>query len=263
MNFLVFDIETVPDAAAGRRLYNLQGLDDADAIRAMQTLRRQESGRDFVRHHLHRVVAISVVFRHPRLEDGIKVWSLGEPESTEAELIQHFFDGIERYRPTLVSWNGSGFDLPVLHYRGLLHGAVAPRYWDEGDGDKEFRFNNYINRFHKRHTDLMDVLAGYQMQSAAPLDEIAALAGFPGKMGMDGAQVLDAWLAGEVDGIRHYCETDVLNTYGIYLRWLLNAGHLTPDELEQELTLLADHLRRRDEPHLTDFLSTWEAVHGA
>jgi len=258
VNVLVFDIETVPDIDGGRRLYGLDGLSDEDTVRAMQAQRRQETGgREFLRHHLHRVVAISVVFRHPKLDEGIKVWSLGEPESSETELIQHFFDGLERYTPTLVSWNGSGFDLPVLNYRALINGVVASRYWEEGGGDREFRFNNYLNRFHKRHTDLMDVLSGYQGGAFAPLDEVAALTGLPGKMGMDGSQVLDAWLGGDTKGIRNYCETDVLNTYGVYLHWLVNTGSLAPDELTSELDLLAAYLRRSDQPHLQAFHAAW------
>jgi hypothetical protein len=258
VNVLVFDIETVPDIEGGRRLHGLDGLSDADTIRAMQALRRQQTGgRDFMRHHLHRVVAISVVFRHPRLEEGIKVWSLGEPGSTEADLLQHFYDGLERYSPTLVSWNGSGFDLPVMHYRSLLHGVVAPRYWEEGEGDREFRFNNYLNRFHKRHTDLMDVLAGYQGHAAAPLDEMATLLGLPGKMGMDGSKVADAWLDGEMDRIRNYCETDVLNTYGVYLHWLVNTGRLAPAERAEEERMLAAHLDDPQRPHLQEFRNAW------
>ena len=257
MNILVFDIETVPDVDGGRRLYGLEGLSDEDTVRAMQTIRQQESGRDFLRHHLHRVAAISVLFRHPRLEGGVKVWSLGEAESGEAELIQNFFDGLDRYTPTLVSWNGSGFDLPVLHYRGLLHGTVAPRYWEEGEGDRDFRFNNYLNRFHKRHTDLMDVLSGYQGSAVARLDEVATLAGLPGKMGMDGSQVLETWLAGNIQAIRDYCETDVLNTYGVYLRWLVFAGWLSPAGLEDEEALLAEYLEQDGRPHLAGFLEAW------
>jgi len=259
VNVLVFDIETVPDIEGGRRLFDLHGLSDEDTVRAMQALRRQESGgREFLRHHLHRVVAISVVFRHPRLDGGLKVWSLGEPDSSEAELIQHFYDGLERYTPTLVSWNGSGFDLPVLNYRALIHGVVATRFWEEGDGDREFRFNNYLNRFHKRHTDLMDVLSGYQGGAFAPLDEVAALVGLPGKMGMDGSQVLDAWLAGDLQGIRDYCETDVVNTFGVYLHWLVNTGRLDPEELESEKALLAAYLADSGRPHLQRFQQAWQ-----
>ena len=61
-----------------------------------------------------------------------------------------------------MSWNGGGFDLPVLNYRALIHGVTAARYWDWGDDDREFKFNSYLGRYHTRHLDLMDVLAMYQ-----------------------------------------------------------------------------------------------------
>ncbi len=137
MNVFVFDIETVPDVASARRLWGLDGLDDDGVAAVLFSKRQQETGgSDFLRHHLHRVVAISAVFREG---ERFNVWSLGDEEAGEAELLRRFFEGIERYTPTLVSWNGGGFDLPVLHYRALLHGISAPRYWDTGDDDREFR----------------------------------------------------------------------------------------------------------------------------
>ncbi len=254
MNTFVFDIETVPDVDSGRRLYGLAGLSDAATGKAMLHLRQQHTGSEFLPLHLHRVCAISVVLRHA---DKVKVWSLGEPDAPEAELVQRFFDGIDKFTPTLVSWNGGGFDLPVLHYRALLHGIQAPRYWDAGGEDRDFKWNNYLSRYHERHTDLMDVLAGYQPRASAKLDEIASMLGFPGKMGMSGAKVWDAYLAGEIDAIRNYCETDVLNTYLVYLRFELMRGHLTPAAYQQELGLLRDTLARDEREHIGEFLGHW------
>ena len=256
MNVLVFDIETVPDVDGGRRLLGLEELGDADVANVMFHQRRQQTGTEFLRLHLQRIVAISAVLRSG---DTLKVWSLGSPESGEAELVQRFFDGLDRFTPTLVSWNGSGFDLPVLHYRALLHGIQAPRYWDTGDDDRDFRFNNYLSRYHQRHTDLMDVLAGYQGRAVAPLDEVAALLGFPGKMGMSGAKVWDAYLAGDIHGIRNYCETDVLNTYLVWLRFELIRGHLMPDTYQGELARVRETLVQESKPHFTEFLSHWPA----
>ncbi|HEB99010.1 MAG TPA: 3'-5' exonuclease [Thiotrichales bacterium] len=255
MNVFVFDIETIPDVEGGRRLYGLDGLSDEDVAKAMFHLRQQESGTDFLKLHLHRVVAISAVFRS---RDNVRVWSLGDPDSDEKELVQRFFDGIDRFTPTLVSWNGSGFDLPVLHYRALLHGIQAPRYWESGDEDREFKWNNYLSRYHARHTDLMDVLAGYQPRANAPLDEIATLLGFPGKMGMSGAKVWDAWLAGDIQGIRNYCETDVLNTYLVWLRYEQMRGRLTPEACQAECERLRAYLEGEDKPHFREFLSAWK-----
>ena len=137
-----------------------------------------------------------------------------------------------------MSWNGGGFDLPVLHYRGLIHGVQAPRYWDMGEDDREFKWNNYISRYHARHLDLMDLLAMYQPRANAPLDELAQLLGFPGKLGMDGSQGV-----GRVPGrrdrrIRNYCETDVVNTYLVYLRFQLMRGVLTREQYQDECDLV-------------------------
>ncbi|MDT8404877.1 3'-5' exonuclease [Sulfuriflexus sp.] len=258
MNVFVFDIETVPDVVSGRRLHNLDGLRDKEVADIMFHKRREETGgSDFLRLHLQRIVAISAVFRSG---NGVKVWSLGEQDTDEKELIQHFFDGIEKFSPTLVSWNGGGFDLPVLHYRALLHGVRAPRYWETGDNDQSFRWNNYLSRFHSRHTDLMDVVAGYQPRANAPLDEIACMLGFPGKMGMDGSKIWDAFRNGEIAAIRNYCETDVLNTYLVYLRFELIRGNLLEEEYEAECKLLRDVLTESGAEHLHEFERAWPAA---
>ena len=258
MNIFVFDIETIPDVAAGRRLYDLDGLDDKNVGRVMFHKRAEESGgSEFLRHHLHRIVAISVVLRTP---DKFKVWTLGEADSPEEEILTRFFDGIERFTPTLVSWNGSGFDLPVIHYRSLLHGIQAPRYWDTGGDDKNFKWNNYLSRFHERHTDVMDVLAGYQPRATARLDEIATLLGFPGKMGMSGAKVWDNYLDGDINGIRNYCETDVLNTYLVYQRFQLIRGHISHKEYDAVYEQVRAELANENKPHLDEFLESWQRV---
>nr|VFJ98917.1 MAG: hypothetical protein BECKH772A_GA0070896_101499 [Candidatus Kentron sp. H]VFJ99160.1 MAG: hypothetical protein BECKH772B_GA0070898_101519 [Candidatus Kentron sp. H]VFK03806.1 MAG: hypothetical protein BECKH772C_GA0070978_101463 [Candidatus Kentron sp. H] len=254
MNVLAFDIETVPDVENGRRLLNLHDLDDRQIAEVMFHHRRQETGTEFLRHDLHRVVAISAVFRS---DTRFKVGSFGDEKSSEKGLIQRFFDGVGRSSPVLVSWNGGRFDLPVLHYRSLLHGVSAPRYWDMGEFDKNLRWNNYLNRFHYRHTDLMDVLSGYQMRAAVPLDGMAGLLGFPGKLGMDGAKVWEKYLAGDVKAIRNYCETDVLNTYLVYLRFQLVRGHLTQSEHDRECQRVRDELASSEEAHLQEFLAAW------
>ena len=254
MNVLAFDIETVPDVDSGRRLLALEGLSDADVARVMRQRRQQQSGTEMMRHHLNRVVAIAVVLRSA---DRFRVWSLGTAESSERELVERFFGGVERYSPSLVSWNGGGFDLPVLHYRAMLHGVRAPRYWESGDDDQGFRWNNYLNRFHYRHTDLMDVLAGYQPRAWAPLDDIAQMLGLPGKLGMDGSGVWDAWTAGEIERIRAYCEVDALNTFLVHLRFELMRGRLSPQAYERECELARSALRDDERDHLAQYLRAW------
>ena len=93
MNLFVFDIETIPDVDAGRRLYDLDGLHDSEVAEIMFHKQREATGNDFLRHHLHRIVAISVVMRSP---ERFKLWSLGDPSSPEQELIQRVFAGLAR-----------------------------------------------------------------------------------------------------------------------------------------------------------------------
>ena len=109
MHCFSFDIETIPDVEFGRRMYGLEDLSDADVGTAMTFMRQQQTGSDFLPLHVQRVVAISVAFRSG---DGFRVWTLGDRDADEAEIIRRFFEGIEKYSPELVSWNGSGFDLP-------------------------------------------------------------------------------------------------------------------------------------------------------
>ena len=255
MNTLIFDIETVPDVELGRALHGLEGLSDAQVAKAMFTLRRQRHGDEFLPHAQQRVVAISCVLRS---RDTLAVWSLGEPDSAERELVQRFFEGLERYSPDLVSWNGGGFDLPVLHYRALRWGVPAARYWETGQEDTAFRFNNYLSRYHWRHIDLMDVLAGFQPRARTSLADTAALLGLPGKLGFSGAQVWEAWLDGEIARIREYCETDALNTYLIYLRFELMRGHLSREQYREEIARAQELLRASSGKHLQQFLLAWQ-----
>jgi len=256
LNCLVFDIETIPDVEIGRTLPGLADADDAVAAEAMFAQRTEETGSAFLPFEQHRVVAISAALR---TGDELQIWSVGSPESSEEELLRRFFGGLEKLRPTLVSWNGAGFDLPVLHYRMLKHGVAAPTYWDTGELDRDFRWNNYLSRYHARHTDLMDVLSGYQPRGRARLQHVAELLGLPGKLGMAGDKVWDAWREGRLAEIRDYCETDVLNTYLIYLRFELVRGRLTPAQYGDELQRARSWLRERKEAHWRAFEAAWKA----
>jgi len=254
---LVFDIETIPDVEGLRKLWDLASdVSEEAVVDLVSQRRRQATGSDFLPAHVQRVVAISCALRS---DEGLRVWSLGSAADGERDLIQRFFDGIEKFTPQLVSWNGGGFDLPVLHYRTLIHGIAGCCYWDTGDGNKDFRFNNYLSRFHARHTDLMDVLAGYQNRAWAPLDEIAQLCGLPGKLGMDGSQVYGAFKRGEIGAIRDYCETDVANTYLLYLRFQLIRGMLDPPAYEREVGVVRQFLAEQSSRHWTEFAEAWNA----
>jgi len=233
---LAFDIETVPDCAGIRRLYDLpDSLPDNEVAEVAFQRRRAASGSDFLQPHL-----------------------LGQPGDPERALIQRFYEGIERYMPQLVSWNGGGFDLPVLNYRALLHGVNAAQFWEAGDENRDFRYNNYVSRYHTRHLDLMDVLAMYQPRNNSPLDEVAQAAGLPGKIGLHGSAVWDEFRAGGIDRIRAYCEADTANTYLLYLRYQLVRGTMNLERFRRECGVMRSALEKLAQPHWAEFLARWK-----
>ena len=242
---LAFDIETIPDVAGIRRLHGLPAdLPDREVAELAFQMRRTKTGSDFLPPQLQKVVVISCVLRN---DDGIRVFSL---EGEERDVIQRFFDGIEKFVPQLVSWNGGGFDLPVLNYRGLIHGVDASRFWEPGR-------NNYYGRYQDQHLDLMDVLGMYQPRNSAPLDDVAQLVGFPGKIGIGGAKVWETWLAGESAKIRDYCEADTANTYLLFLRYQLLRGAFSKNVYEKESKILRSYLQEQNKPHWREFLKLW------
>lgn len=254
---LVFDLETIPDAHGIRSLRGWDDLDDTQVIERALAEQFDKNGSTFLPLHLHKIAVIGCVFRNDK---GFQVKCLGHADDPESVLIQQFFKTIDHYTPQLVSWNGSGFDLPVLHYRSLIHGVTAARYWDTGQDDRDFRFNNYLSRYHERHLDLMDVLAKYTGRANAPLDELAKLCGFPGKLGMDGSQVWQAWRDGRSDEVRAYCETDVVNTWLMLCRFRLMRGELSRPAYDQEIEMVRQHLESVEAVHWKEYLHAWSKV---
>jgi predicted PolB exonuclease-like 3'-5' exonuclease len=255
---LVFDIETIPDVAGLRAAWGFGAAmpDEEVAEQAFARRRERTGGSDFLPLHFHRVVAIGCLLRDDR---GVQVRCLGQADESEARQVQQFFKLVDRHTPQLVTWNGGGFDLQVLHYRALIHQVQASRYWDQGEDDRDFKYNNYLSRYHSRHLDLMDLLSLYNGRASAPLDELAKLCGFPGKLGMDGSQVWPAWREGRIDEIRSYCETDVANTWLLYCRFQLLRGQWSPERYQQEISLTRGALAElaAQQGHWREFVDAW------
>ncbi len=203
----------------------------------MQTRQREETGSEFLSLEQHRIVAIAVALR---TGEGFAARSIGDPHTPEAELVQRFYVEVERHAPVLVSWNGDAFDGPVLRYRALRHRVRA-------------------HLFDWRHVDLMDALSGTRGGGRVRLDNAAQLLGLPGRLGTSGERVWEAHLAGRVEDIRNDCETDVLNTYLVYLRFELARGRLDVDGHDREYGLVREFLARSGKAHLQQYLDAWPA----
>ncbi|WP_394261942.1 3'-5' exonuclease [Moraxella boevrei] len=260
MNFppiLVFDIETIPDISIGKRLYpEIAELDDNNALSKMIELREAEAGNPFMPLPLHKIACLSVLW----INNGkmtLKTLSLNE--HSEQEILQTFFNSIEKL-PTLVSWNGKGFDIPVMTYRALHYGLSAPKLFAETGGD--MKYNNYINRYHDRHTDLM--LKTAMSGTYQKLDVVATACGFAGKQAIDGYDVVPMVQAGDWQKLTTYCESDVLNTWLLYLRYLRLVGKMTFDESlawEKYTHEYLQSIKNSDDTlrHAT-FLDAWEQL---
>lgn len=249
---LVFDIETLTDLKAGAHLYHLD-LPQDDLEQALTKLRRQESGTDFQRLALHEIVCISGLWID---EQGLRLFSFSQEHWSEAELLAKFLSIFDKRHPTLVSWNGSQFDLPVILFRAMYHGLSAPSLFDQGELDQQKRYNNYQNRYHHRHVDLMDVMAMFNGRNFQKLDDVACVLGLPGKRGENGYHVPAYVKQAEWLKLSSYCEGDVLNTWLIYLRWLLLKGQLQREEHQGWIQATIGYLQQQ--PQQADFLAVWQ-----
>ncbi|AKG17706.1 3'-5' exonuclease [Moraxella bovoculi] len=250
---LVFDIETIPDVETGRRLYpELKDLSEDDALTALIALRQAEAGNDFMRLPLHKIACLSFLW----VENGeFSLHSLALDRLTEADILRKFFRAFAK-KPVLVSWNGSGFDVPVLLYRALHHKISAPALFNSANKP------DYLYRYGEMHVDLMDKMSLYNGYSKQKLDTIAALCGFAGKGEIDGSQVVPMMQSGDWQKLTTYCESDVLNTWLIYLRWLILTGKADLDGCEMMIEQTHEFVSKIKNPDDTlrheRFLDAWQ-----
>ncbi len=264
-NLFVFDIETVPDTDA---VPNLLGADIASDVQhrraALEAYHLEASGGQnaFPRQPFHRVVAVSFLAAEIETEGRHETYYLkelrsgGEVTSCERDLVGGFFQFIDRKHPRLVSYNGRGFDLPVLRHRAMVHGITAATFHDVSN-----KWDNYTSRYAQDfHCDLQEALTDFGAASRGlKLDEVCAVLGFPGKFGVDGSHVASMFDDGRIAEIRNYCETDVLNTYLVYLRYQLTRAKITKDGYNRAVADVVSLIEGESEsrPHLGAFLEAW------
>ncbi|RLL55032.1 hypothetical protein D8Y20_02225 [Mariprofundus sp. EBB-1] len=263
---IVFDIETVVDADAARRLLHQPDLSDAEARDALSIyfLDKTDGRNDFPRQPYHQVVAISYghLIREPGEEGNeLVIRQLatgGDNNSSEKTLLEGFFHLIETRAPQLVSFNGRGFDVPVLKYRAMMHSMACPRWFSEGD-----KWNNYDTRYSSEyHVDLLEVLSDFGASARCSMDEVASVLNVPGKLDTSGDHVREMFETGQIEAIRNYCETDVLSTILIYLRHQLFSGALNEGAYVRAVLGVRNYLESESEmrPHLAEYLQAWDQL---
>jgi predicted PolB exonuclease-like 3'-5' exonuclease len=255
---LVFDIETIPDVAGLRKLNDFApDLTDAQVVDAVIEQRAANGQNAFFPHYLQKVVAISCVIRRTT-KDGLpqfKVGSLGHLQSSEKEIVSDFYQLIDKYTPQLVSWNGGGFDLPVLKYSAMKHEIEAGWLYKSGD-----KWNNYNQKFSLDwHCDLADAFSDFGASARLKMNELCCAFNLPGKIGVDGSQVMEMFDAGRLQEIRNYCETDVINTYLLYLIYQHHNGSLSKENFAKCKNDLREFLEKNspEKNHFAEYLHNW------
>jgi len=165
----------------------------------------------------HRVVVIGFLLLDAALEPR-RLDALGNG-TDEALILARFAQMLEDRRPCLVTFNGRGFDLPVIAARCLRHGVPLRRYYQPPAVRHRYTPEG--------HLDLMDYLADFGATKPSRLDVIARLCGMPGKIGVDGKDVGPLIRAERFEEVRSYCLSDVVQTAAIFLRVQFVRGELS------------------------------------
>lgn len=238
---IIWDIETVPDLKGFAAANGHDGKAE-DEIRAA-------IGDKFPKHIFHSIICIGALVAHWD-EGRWMVDALGAPhvgERSENALISTFVDRIAELSPQLVTFNGSSFDLPVLRYRAMVHGVAAPG----------LSLRAYFHRYTDDAIDLCDVLSSFSSQGRATLHELSRVMGLPGKPdGISGAEVEQYYRDGRLREIAEYCESDVVNTYRVWLRYELFRGRLSHAEFHASEACLSDFIKARGttKPYLVNLM---------
>ncbi|WCR58661.1 MAG: hypothetical protein PG978_000075 [Wolbachia endosymbiont of Ctenocephalides felis wCfeF] len=264
-SLLVFDIETIPDINSCKNLINI--CDDSSVEEKRDALTKYHleitNGQNpFLRQPFHQIVVISFLLCNISCRNGYEVFTLqeirsgGTLNSSEKELVKGFFNYMSEKRPRLVSFNGRTFDIPVLKYRAMVHGIQAEYFHKAGD-----KWNSYNQRYSSDwHCDLLESLSDFGASARVKMNEVCAALNLPGKIGVDGSQVMGLYDSGKMQEIREYCETDVINTYLIYLRFVHHQGRITTESYNKSVEELL--LECEKKAHLKNFKEEWEITCG-
>jgi predicted PolB exonuclease-like 3'-5' exonuclease len=259
----VFDIETIPDTDA---LYNLTG-STTDGVQEKRTELEKyhidiSGGNPFPRQMFHRIVSVSILVADMKMIKGyeyykiMKIGTISSIDNTEEEIVKKFFDYLCGIKARIVSYNGRGFDLPVMKYRAMKYCISIEKLFKAGD-----KWNSYNQRYSLDwHCDLLEALSDFGASGRCKMNEVCSILGIPGKIGVDGSKVAGMFDEGKLKEIDNYCETDVLNTYLVYLNYNLLNGTINKNDFISMNIDLKKYLENKKLPHFVEFLDEWKKV---
>ena len=234
-SYLIFDTEAVADGDLVSKIrYPKENLsaDEAIARYRQELVAERGDGKDFIPHTFMLPISVAI----GKVDAGFRLIDLTVldcPAYRPHVITKKFWQGWTHYgRPTLVTFNGRGYDLPLMELAAFRYGISLPGWFNYDDKS----FEQARNRFNlTNHLDLHDLLSNYgAVRLVGGLNLLANLIGKPGKSGVDGSQVQDMYQAGKVQEINDYCRCDVLDTYFVFLRTQVLLGKLKLDD-EQKL----------------------------
>ena len=230
----VFDCETIPDLDLVKKNYEITQTDEILICEEAFFTQEEKTGSSFLPIPFHQVVTISAVIA----DDYGNFVKVGTFKGNEEDIIRDFFKFIDTKTPKLVSFNGRNFDLPMLFIRALKYNLSLPAYFDNSN-----KWENYRVRFSEQyHIDLIETLGNYGAVRGLKLDTLASMAGLPGKFDVHGDEVYKLYFDGEIKKIEEYCESDVLNTYWLWLKYEVLKGNLLKSDYFLYLQTMADKL---------------------
>ncbi len=226
IRYLVFDIESIADAPLVAKLrYPGKSLTPAEGVRRYRAELMEKFESDFIPYTFQLPISVAVgkVAADFRLTNVVV---LDEPEFRPHVITENFWRGWEKYhRPTLVSFNGRGFDVPLLELTAFRYGLSLPG-WFQSTGKPAEQARNRYNT--TAHIDLCELLTNFgSTRFNGGLNLAANLIGKPGKMDVQGNMVQDLYDLGKLAEINDYCRCDVLDTYFVFLRTRVLIGQLS------------------------------------
>ncbi|MGN7661121.1 MAG: 3'-5' exonuclease [Anaplasma sp.] len=266
-SLLVFDVETIPDTDSCSNLVGDGITEDANVAARREAMASYHLGitngqNPFLRQPFHKIVAVSFLRADIRREGGRESFDLqeirsgGSVLSTEKELVKGFLRYLSAIKPRIVTYNGRTFDLPVVKYRAMVHGIQAGYLYKAGD-----RWNSYFHRYSADwHCDLLDHLSDFGTSAKVRMHEVCSVLNLPGKIGVDGSEVEHMYDSNRLSEIRDYCESDVINTYLVYLRLMHHQDRVTSEGYNKCVEDLLTYLEGSGSSHMLNFKAEWERV---
>lgn len=246
----VFDCETIPCVESLKKAYpdeyesilkNYENSSDENRVNyefsnLIQNLQLEKTGSAFLPVNFHKIVAISVVFA----DEYGKFIRVAQIPGDEKKMIENFFKIIDK-NMRLISFNGRGFDMPMMMIRAMRYNLSCGKFYNTAN-----KWENYRSRYDgKFHLDLMDHISEYRSVSGLNLNSLCVSLNLPGKFDTHGDEVLELFYNGELEKIEHYCQSDVLNTYLLFLKYEILKGNLNLQDYANSLFETKEYLNSK------------------